>query len=487
MRRWLEKYNSIPVQVKASFWFLICSFLQKGISTITTPIFTRLLSSGEYGQYSVFNSWLDIIAIFVTLRLYYGVFNQGLIKFENDRARYISSMQGFAFVLSAGWTVLYLIFHSFWNSLFGLSTVQMLAMMLMIWTTGVFRFWAAEQRFSYKYRALVIISIAVSLAKPLIGIFFVIHAEDKVTARILGLALVEVIGYTGLFYIHMHRGKQFCSAKYWKHALLFNLPLLPHYLSQTVLNSSDRIMIQRMVSEEAAGIYSLAYSISSIMTLFTQSLNQTLTPWMLKKIKTNRVNEISSIVYPSLAGIAIVNLLLISFAPEVVRLFAPKPYYDAIWVIPPIAMSVYFNFTYNLFSCFEFYFEKTHYTMIASICGAILNVFLNYIFIQIYGYFAAGYTTLICYIVYAVCHYLMMRRICNEHMGEVQAYDPKKLFLISVIFLLGGFLLLFTYSLPFIRYLLIAVIAGLIIFYRKKIVFSLSLFLKMRQQNKENT
>ena len=81
----------------------------------------------------------------------------------------------------------------------------------------------------------------------------------------------------------------------------------------------------------------------------------------------------------------------------------------------------------------------------------------------------------------------MMRRICNEHMDEVQAYDPKKLFMISGIFLLGGFLLLFTYLLPFIRYLLIAVIAGLIIFYRKKIVFSLSLFLKMRQQNKENT
>lgn len=51
MNKLLVKYRSIPVQVKASLWFLICAFLQKGISFITTPIFTRLLSTSEYGQY----------------------------------------------------------------------------------------------------------------------------------------------------------------------------------------------------------------------------------------------------------------------------------------------------------------------------------------------------------------------------------------------------------------------------------------------------
>ena len=77
-----KKYRSMPVQVKASLWFLICSFLQKGISTVSTPIFTRLLSTAEYGQYNVFNSWLGIITIFVTLNLSAGVYTQGLVKFD---------------------------------------------------------------------------------------------------------------------------------------------------------------------------------------------------------------------------------------------------------------------------------------------------------------------------------------------------------------------------------------------------------------------
>ena len=74
LNRIKSKYNSIPIQVKASIWFLICSFLQKGISMLTTPIFTRILSTSEYGQYNVFNSWLGIVTVFVSMSLSGGVF-----------------------------------------------------------------------------------------------------------------------------------------------------------------------------------------------------------------------------------------------------------------------------------------------------------------------------------------------------------------------------------------------------------------------------
>ena len=146
MKKLIEKYNDSPVQIKASVWFLVCAFLQKGISMITTPIFTRLLSTSEYGNYNVFNSWLNIVAIFVSLNLSYGVFTQGLVKYEDDRKRFASSMQGLSTLLVMLWTMIYLAFHNFWNNLFSLTTVQMLAMLLMIWTSAVFNFWAAEQR-----------------------------------------------------------------------------------------------------------------------------------------------------------------------------------------------------------------------------------------------------------------------------------------------------------------------------------------------------
>ena len=66
MNKIITKYRQMQLPAKAAIWFLICSFLQKGISVITTPIFTRLLTTAEYGQYNVFNSWFSIVNIFVS-------------------------------------------------------------------------------------------------------------------------------------------------------------------------------------------------------------------------------------------------------------------------------------------------------------------------------------------------------------------------------------------------------------------------------------
>lgn len=478
----LEKYKSMPVQVKASFWFLICSFLQKGISFITTPIFTRLLTTAEYGQFNVFYSWLSIVTIFVTLNLSAGVFMQGLVKYEEDRGRFVSSFQGLNLTLVLIWTVIYFLFRDFWNGMFSLTTLQMVAMLVMIWTSSAFSLWAAEQRVKYNYKTLVLLTLVMSLAKPVVGILFVTHAEDKVLARIVGLALVELLGYTGLFFVQLFRGKKFFSADYWKYALRFNIPLIPHYLSQVVLSTSDRIMISNLVGESEAGIYSLAYSISLIMTLFNTALMNTISPWIYQKIKNRRVQDIKGIVYITMVLIAGVNLVLIAFAPEAVALFAPEEYRDAIWVIPPVAMSVFFMYCYDLFAKFEFYFEKSHYIAIASMGGAILNIVLNFIFIPIFGYYAAGYTTLVCYVIYVVVHYIFMRKVCKENLDGEKVYDIRVLLGITGIFLIFGFGIMLTYNWMIIRYLIIGIILIVAICNRKKIYEEIKKVMQIRKK-----
>lgn len=465
-----DKYEKMPVQVRASFWFLVCSFLQKGISVITTPIFTRLLDTAEYGNFGVFNSWLGIITVFVSLNIYNGVVSSGLVKYSDERDIFASSIQGLTLTLSIFWTIIYLLFRNFWNNLFDLTTVQMLAMLVMIWTSAVFNLWAAEQRVRYKYRTLIIFTLIASILKPVVGIIFVTKATDKVMARILGLALVELICYTGFFFVQLKKGKVFYSRKYWKYALLFAIPLIPHYLSQTVLSGSDRIIIKKLVGESEAGIYGLAYSLSQVMMIFNSSLTSTLGPWIYQKIKDRRECEISKIAYGCLVGIAVLNLLLIGFAPEVIRIFAPIEYYDAIYVIPPIAMSVYFVFNYDLFAAFEFYYQRTKYISLATLISALFNVVTNFIFINIFGYKAAGYTTLVCYMLYALFHYFMMKKICNEYMDGSKVYSEKILIIITGSFLLLGFTFLLLYSLPVLRYGLLLIIAIVLYINRNRLI-----------------
>ena len=127
-------------------------------------------------------------------------------------------------------------------------------------------------------------------------------------------------------------------------------------------------------------------------------------------------------------------------------------------------MSVYFIFLYAYFAVFEFYYTKTKLAAVATCTGAVLNVALNYVFIKRYGYFAAGYTTLFCYIVYAVMHYVFMKVVTRQNSAESNTYSLEFMLVLSAGFILVGFAIMFTYNYPVIRYSLlgIALIAAVI-------------------------
>ncbi len=474
----VSKYNKIPKPAKASIWFFVCSFLQKGISFFTTPIFSRLLTTTEYGQYNTFTSWTSLLTVFITLELSSGVYTQGLIKFEEDKKRFSSSLQGITLCFAVVWLIIYLLFRKTFNSLLELSTIQVISMIIIIWSSASFGFWSSEQRNEYQYKALVCVTLLISVVKPIIEIVTVVYFDDKVTARIVGTALVDCLIYSTFFFVQIRKGKTFYSRPYWKYAITYNVPLIPHYLSQTILISGDRIMIQRLVGADYAGIYSLAYSIAQIMTLINTALNATLGPWIYKKIKANKASEIGKVGYLALSLVAIANVLLLLVAPEMVAIMAPPEYADAISVIPPIAMSAFFMFSYNLFAKFEFYYEKTRLVAIATALAGLLNICLNFVFIPILGYTVAGYTTLFCYVFYSLFHYMCMRKILKST-SDCKVYDKWVLLLLTFVFVVISLVITVLFPYPFIRYGLFIVVVFILIIKKNSV---LQLANKIRKQ-----
>ena len=470
-----NKYSGIKKPVRASLWFVICGFLQRGISILSTPVFTRLLTTEQYGIVNTFTAWLEILTVIVTLKLSAGVYSQGLIKYDEERDVFTSSLLGLATTLTLIWFLVYVVFRHVLNALLDTSTIIMVAMFGMIWASASFQFWSWKERVDYNYKKLVILTIAVSVAKPVLGIIAVVLSKTyKAEARILSLAVVELIAYSGLFFLLIKKGKVFFHKRYWKYALGFNLPLIPHYLSKIILNHFDRIMIKSMVGASASGIYSLAYNLSSMLTILNTSITNSLTPWIYKNIKTHDLKRIHDATNGILIIIALANLLLISIAPEAVAVFAPASYYEAIWTIPPVTMAVYFQFLYSLFANFEFYFEKTKWIMIASIAGAGLNIVLNYCFIPIYGYIAAAYTTLFCYFLYSFMHYIFMRKVCVKYCDGEQPYNYKEILIITSVFLFAGFFLMTMFPYWYVRYTILTIILILIIWKRKDLLGVLS-------------
>ena len=158
--------------------------------------------------------------------------------------------------------------------------------------------------------------------------------------------------------------------------------------------------------------------------------------------------------------------------------------------MPPVALGMFFMFMYDMFEPFQFYFEKSLFIMAASVSGALLNIVLNYFFISPrwlnLGYMAAGYTTLICYILYALGHYICMRWVCRKHMDNVRVYDVKILLGISVGCIAVGLLVMLTYQLPVVRYSLVGVSALAVVIFRKPLIAYGKKLLSIRRSAKEN-
>lgn len=464
-------WTDLSEPTKASIAFIVCGFLQKGISTITTPIFTRLLSTQEYGYYSIYNSWADIFSVFITLRLGGSVFMQAIVKYNKDNEKFTSSTIGLGTICTLLTYLLYLVFHRFFNRILGMDLFIVTCIFVSSWSCLMFDIWADRKRCDYTYKSLVILTLISSLAKPLTGIFAILISNgDRAQARIVSLVIVEFLSFSWIFFYYLYKGKALFNKEYWKYSLSMNVPLIPHYLTRMVLNQSDKLMIQYMVGYSAAGIYGLGHSIAWMLTLITSSIMNSYSPWIFKKINDREYERISQKTNYIVGIVGIVGLIICIFTPEIVGIFAPETYKNAIYIIPPLVLSVYFMFLYNVFATFEYYFEKTWYLMSASLLGGVLNVILNYLFIKKFGYIAAGYTTLVCYIFYALIHYYFMRKIADENVGEISVFDTKFIIIISIFFIVFMFLLLLIYKTIIIRYILVLVIGCIGIIFRKKII-----------------
>ena len=211
-----ERYGNLSSPVKAALWFTICNVLQKGVSLLTTPIFTRIMPTEAFGQYTVYQSWYTIITIFATLNLAAGVYNNGMIKWPNERPSFTSSLQGLSTTITIGLFAVYIFAQDFWNSLIKMDSLYVYAIFAEVLFVPAFNFWAAEQRFDYKYKALVAVTIFIALSSPLLGVVSVISTEHKAEARVLSFVLVQVCVGAVFYIISAKRGKCFYKWKILK-------------------------------------------------------------------------------------------------------------------------------------------------------------------------------------------------------------------------------------------------------------------------------
>lgn len=395
---------------KAGSFYFIGNIFNKGISFLTVPIFTRILTTADYGIVTTYNSWIGILSMIVGFALHMSV-RMAAVDYKDDYDDFMSSIILFVTLTSFGMTTLV----AGGIKLLNIDTNIILVIMCMLqaYATATIEDYSSYLMMKYQYKARTALMILPNFISVILSVYMIKYVleSDLYMGRIISTALVTFLFGLLILFLALKKGKLGINKSYIKYALAISAPLILHGIALNILSQSDRIMITYLADAAQTGIYSLIYNFSMIATVITTTLEGIWVPWFINKLKENSRDEINVIAkdYINLMTYAMVALILV--APEVVKVLANESYWEGISIIPPVVLANYVIFAYSLYVNIEHYYKKTPYITINTFIAAISNIVMNFIFIPKYGYVAAAYTTLASYLISFVLHSQYARKL----------------------------------------------------------------------------
>lgn len=253
-----------------------------------------------------------------------------------------------------------------------------------------------------------IYSVSITILELVLSYYFVVYIfknwEGRIYAWLISL-LIQFVFTVWLFAVKESYLKFIFSKSDLKKLFIFGYPLIFHQLGKFVINQSDRLFITKMISIEAAGVYSIGYQVGSMILLPISAFSNFYNPFIyerLSEITPIKKIEIVKTSYVFILVIIICFFMVLLLSPIFFEYFIDEKFQDGIIFVPWVALSYVFWGLYLLFTAVIFYLGKTKFLGWLSLLNILLNSILNILFIKIYGAIGAAYATVFSFLIVLV-------------------------------------------------------------------------------------
>ena len=406
----------------AGIGYTVGNYLLKGINFLTIPIFTRLMTTADYGIYSTYMTYDAIVSVFIAFALHSSLKN-AKYKYGEKFDDYVSSILILPVLFLMFLSALVNIFGGTLGNLLELNRIILNILFVHAFANSIVTIYNGKLGIDYRYKDFLKISLVNTAANILLSLvlMFTIYTNERYMGRIAGSALPLIFIAVYIYWKSFGIARPRIIKEYWKFGLTYSLPIIPHGISQIILSSFDRIMIKNIVGTSEAGIYSLGCNIEQLVKITTTSLDTVWGPWFYERMNKKDHDAIKKCATWYAYGMFVFLSCLIFVAPEIVKIMGAAAYQDAKYVVIPLLACTFFTFLYTLPATVEYFYQKTKMIALGTMGAAVLNIVLNSIFIHLYGYQAAAYTTLASYVAYFCFHYLIAKKIAGIQLFHTKA------------------------------------------------------------------
>jgi O-antigen/teichoic acid export membrane protein len=182
--------------------------------------------------------------------------------------------------------------------------------------------------------------------------------------------------------------------------LSYSIPLTPEMSSSILLRNGDKYLIIYFLSPTAVGIYAVAYAICSLLGNFHSVLSPTLYPTISEAWDQGKNQQISELYTSILRWFVIFSIpattgVIILAEPLLTLLSSADIATEGVFLVPLLAIAFLIEGVHKPLKFILTASENTNQIAVSVFFGAASNIALNIVFIQMYGLFGAGLSTVI--------------------------------------------------------------------------------------------
>lgn len=430
----LEKESKLLA--KHTMIYSLGNFMQRIISLLLLPVYTRFLTPHDYGVKELVGLSSDVIGILLATAIS-GAIYRFYFEYEEikDRNEVISS----AIITIGCFGLLALLIISFATRSMAKYILDSSDLYYFFLISFASLWFQSLNNIGYNYlrahqQSLKFITL--SLAKMVLAISLNIYLVCFLKIAVLGVLISTLITSIVMCLVLViplcfKTGFTF-SLKKIKAMLKFGLPLIPAQIGAFIVHLSDRFFIKGYCSIADAGIYSLGYRFGALPANFISApFNQTWQPRRFELYKEEGSEKVFGKIFTHFLLLMFFAGLVISvLTQDLLMIIADERFWPAYRVVPIIVLATtVFSFHYHL-NMGILISKKTKYLAYINFSNGIFILLLNFTLIPRYGILGAAYATLIAFIYKILLTYYFSSKYYKIHFEFIRI---AKIFVTAIV------------------------------------------------------
>jgi len=402
--------------------YTAASILSKVIAIALLPLYTRYLTTTDYGAAEVMFASVVAASIVVrfglieaVLRFYY--------KDDEDPDRVVSSsFAGLFWLATIGALLAFPFATPLAEALLDPKTSERLSTSAAadlarisiggLWVLTMFEFMLTLFRLEERARAFFATTIANVLATIGLTVVLVVGLDEGARGLLIGGYATGAATVLVLIFVQRRRLSLRFDSGLLRRLLRFGLPTMPAEVSLYALNFIDRIIIVRTVGLAEAGLYSLAIKFAQGVNVLVRGF-QLAWPPLAYSIRDDEEarRTYATVVTLFVAGCAFVVTATWLFARWVARALAAPRFFESYEAVGLISTAVTLYALYLVLIVILGRTGRTEFNFPAALGGLAVNVVLNLLLVPSLEIVGAGIALVASYLVVLALMYGFSQRL----------------------------------------------------------------------------